>query len=127
MKQLIINGAVRLLPTHLQARYAEQWQADLDGAAELGIKPWSIVWGALITSISLYGNVEFTPLKRTHTVADRAQITLGFWSGILVFLLVSYFFETGYAASIQEFTGWPLALDVLLQLERGLGVCLGSG
>lgn len=43
MKQLIINGAVRLLPTHLQARYAEQWQADLDGAAELGIKPWSLV------------------------------------------------------------------------------------
>lgn len=71
--RLILKGAIHLLPAHLQARYTEQWQADLEGAQELGMSRTSIVGGAFLTALTMNSNYHFAPLERAHTLAHRAR------------------------------------------------------
>ncbi|WP_162903695.1 hypothetical protein [Leucobacter sp. wl10] len=51
--QTLIELAVRTLPAPLQARYREEWAADLEQASQLGISRVSVLSGAFATSARL--------------------------------------------------------------------------
>lgn len=128
MKQLILNGAARLLPAHLQTRYQEQWQADLDGAAELGMSRWSVVWGAVLSAISLSGNVELRPAEKAKTLVYRARWALTLVTGFFIFL--AFAFSAGGLTLSSELQvgspGWvqEFALATFVSILDTAGIAL---
>ncbi|MFI9813148.1 hypothetical protein [Saccharothrix variisporea] len=44
---LLVTCAAALLPRDSRARYLEQWRADVLGAAEAGLSPLGVAFGAL--------------------------------------------------------------------------------
>jgi hypothetical protein len=71
---VIVDGDVR-------ARYREQWLADIDGAAELGLRPGRIAFGAAISAVrlSVAHPVLFLP-----DVGARGRRVLGIVQIVLV-------------------------------------------
>jgi hypothetical protein len=51
LAELIVRLAVALTPRRRRADCAEQWSADLQGAAELDLSPMSVSIGALRTAL----------------------------------------------------------------------------
>lgn len=49
----LVGVIAATLPAHSRPRYLEEWRADLEGASELDVAPWSIVLGAAATAISI--------------------------------------------------------------------------
>ncbi|WP_010206305.1 hypothetical protein [Salinibacterium sp. PAMC 21357] len=73
-----ITAIARTLPTAAATRYGEEWQADLDGAAELDLPATSIVWGAAIIAITIDRDApEVTGITLTAVAARRARWALG--------------------------------------------------
>lgn len=54
----IVDLLVSQLPPAARERYREEWQADLAGAAELGLPRTSVLLGAIATVIAVRGHVD---------------------------------------------------------------------
>lgn len=53
LPRLVLALAVALLPVAARDRYREEWAADVDGAAHLGLSPSRVAFGALVGAVRL--------------------------------------------------------------------------
>lgn len=77
LPQRTIDVIARTLPPFARERYREEWNADLNGANELDLPPASIVWGAIVTAVTIDRDApEVTGLTLSAVAAHRARWSL---------------------------------------------------
>ncbi|MFT4279661.1 hypothetical protein [Microbacterium sp.] len=121
-----MNAAERLvrifaatLPRHARDRYREEWTADLDGAAELGMARGAIVRGAAVTALTIdRGDPAHTGMPRTALAARNARRAVA-TGGSAAVLAAGWSFTGGQSSLWAE--GLPGGA-VFAVLGAGLGL-----
>jgi hypothetical protein len=103
--------AVTLLHPTERARHAEEWQADLDGAAETGIPPVSLALGALRFGIDAR---LAEPRRLGISPAERA-VRLTRWA-LLPLLVAPLFALVAWTSGALLFLPWELLLAAVVVL-----------
>jgi hypothetical protein len=86
----------RTLPARIRSRYREEWLADLDGAAELGMARSSVIGGAIVTAAMIdRGDPAVSGMPRSALAARHARWAAGLLGGAVV-LGVGLFFWGGF-------------------------------
>jgi hypothetical protein len=93
--EVVVRLATALLRDE-QARYREQWAADLEGAAELGMNPLGVAFGALALAVTRRGHTMLPigplaiALRRFGTRGQAAVLlsisTLALLGGVLLLM-----------------------------------------
>lgn len=113
-----VRFAARTLPIGIRERYREEWLADLEGAAEAGVRASGVVVGALMFSATVHRDHPDV-LGMPLSTAARRQAR---WAAALLLSAVVLAFGTwitgGFSAS-----GTPIAVAVTVLTVVTVGFC----
>ena len=124
--ETLIAALAWSLPELVRRRYREEWLADVAGARELGLSPWAVVAGAVMTASTMDRTDPLvTGITKSRLAANRMRWAAA-WLGSAVILGMGLFLWGGYASLL----GTPIAvgLQVLVFVLTTLGLfsCLGA-
>ena len=117
----VLRLVARTLPAGVRDRYREEWRADAEGAAELGLTPLSVLAGALAVALTLdRADPTVSGMPATVLAWRRARWMAAFVASALVLAFAAAGYGAGRVVEIATIACGLLAVVWMVECIRAL-------